>query len=128
MHRAGPFAARERGRAYHKAPRRRTAREPVSGVEAIWLRTCFLAETAGNKAQKLKMASGWHPDEDTTPTPREVEMMAGVLEGRHGLHAAEVAEFLSTFHEQRRDAARAWAWAGVAECVRQREQVRLMGR
>ena len=127
MHRAGPFAARERGRAYHEAPRRRTAREPVSGVEAIWLRTCFLAETAGNKAQKSKMASGWHPDEDTTPTPREVEMMAGVLEGRHGLHAAEVAEFSrpSTSSAATR---RAWAWAGVAECVRQREQERLMGR
>jgi hypothetical protein len=74
------------------------------------------------------MASGWHPDEDPTPTPREVELMAGVLEGRHGLHAAEVAEFLSTFHEQRRDAPRAWAWAGVAERVRQREQERLLGR
>ena len=74
------------------------------------------------------MASGWHPDEDTTPTPREIELMAEVLEGRHGLHAAGVAEFLCSVHEQRRDALRAWAWAGVAECVRQREQERVSSR
>lgn len=71
------------------------------------------------------MASGWHPDEDVTPTPRDVEFMAATLEGRHGLHAAEVAEFFSSVHSEKGDAGRSWAWAGVAELVRQRERRRL---
>ena len=44
------------------------------------------------------MTSGWHFHENATPTPGEVEAMVSVLEGRHGVLAAEVAEFLSTFH------------------------------
>lgn len=71
------------------------------------------------------MTSLWHPDEDTTPTPRDVETMASVLEGRHGFHAAGVAEFFSTFHSQSGDAGRCWAWAGVAEAIRRRERARL---
>lgn len=71
------------------------------------------------------MAQGWHPDEDATPTPREVDTMASVLEGRHGRFAAEVAEFFSTFHSQSGDAGRCWAWAGVAETIRLRERRRL---
>ncbi len=71
------------------------------------------------------MASGWQPDEDATPTPREVEFMAATLEGRHGLHAADVAEFFSSLHSEKGDAGRSWAWAGVAELVRQRERRRL---
>lgn len=71
------------------------------------------------------MASSWHPDEDATPTPREVEFMAVTLEGRHGSHAADVAEFFSTLHSEKGDAGRSWAWAGVAELVRQRERRRL---
>ncbi|MFM2421786.1 MAG: hypothetical protein RL291_316 [Pseudomonadota bacterium] len=66
----------------------------------------------------------WHPEDDATPTPREVETMAEVLEGRHGQFAAEVAEFFSTYHSLKGDAGRCWAWAGVAECVRQRSQAR----
>lgn len=67
----------------------------------------------------------WHPDADVTPTPREVEAMAEVLEGRHGIHAADVAEFFSTQHSLGGDAGRCWAWAGVAETVRRRTARRL---
>lgn len=71
------------------------------------------------------MATTWHPDEDVTPTPGEVQTMASVLEGRHGTHAAEVADFFAEAHGQQGDAGRCWAWAGVAEVVRRREQMRL---
>ncbi len=71
------------------------------------------------------MASTWHPDEDATPTPRDVEFMAATLEGRHGLLAADVAEFFASLHSERGDAGRSWAWAGVAELVRQRERKRM---
>ena len=69
----------------------------------------------------------WHPDEDVTPTPKDVETMACVLEGRHGQFAAEVAEFFASLHGQNNDAGRTWAWAGVAEVVRHRERLRLQG-
>jgi hypothetical protein len=58
------------------------------------------------------MASGWHFQDDATPTPGEVEAMVAVLEGRHGVLAAEVAEFFSTLHSLKGDAGRSWAWAG----------------
>lgn len=73
------------------------------------------------------MSAHWHPEEDATPTPRDVEFMAAVLEGRHGRHAAEVAEFFSSLHSHQGDAGRSWAWAGVAELVRRREVTRLSG-
>jgi hypothetical protein len=63
---------------------------------------------------------------DPTPaTPRDMTSMVEVLEGRHGQHAAGVAEFFSTMHGTNGDAGRAWAWAGVAAMVRQREKVRV---
>ena len=71
------------------------------------------------------MKAVWPQGEDPTPSPREVEFMALVLEGRHGRYAAEVAEFFSSVHSHEGDAGRSWAWAGVAETVRRREQVRL---
>lgn len=71
------------------------------------------------------MASGWHPDEDVTPTPGEVVAMASVLEGRHGRWAADVADFFSIFHSQKGDAGRSWAWCSVAETVRRRERARV---
>jgi hypothetical protein len=71
------------------------------------------------------MASGWHFHEDATPTPGEVEAMVAVLEGKHGDLAADVAEFFSTLHSLKGDAGRSWAWAGVAEMVRQRAEARL---
>lgn len=70
------------------------------------------------------MPQHWHPDEDATPTPREVGEMASVLEGRHGAFAAQVADFFSTQHALGGDAGRSWAWAGVAETIRKREKVR----
>jgi hypothetical protein len=75
--------------------------------------------------QDTTMALSWHPEEDATPTPRDVENMACVLEGRHGLFAAEVADFFSSIHSQSGDAGRTWAWAGVAETVRQRQRQRM---
>lgn len=74
------------------------------------------------------MACGWLPEEDATPTPKDVEFMALTLEGQHGEHAAEVAEFFASLHTHRGDAGRSWAWAGVAERVRQRERQRLHAR
>lgn len=71
------------------------------------------------------MTPAWHPNEDATPTPRDVEMMAAVLEGRHGGHAADVADFFSLFHSLEGDAGRSWAWSGVAELVRNRTRERL---
>jgi len=59
-----------------------------------------------------------------TPTPLEMVQMATVLEGRHGVHAAEVAEFFSTQHALGGDVGRSWAWTGVAETVRERERLR----
>lgn len=73
------------------------------------------------------MTMNWHSEEDVTPTPRDVDFMASVLEGRHGLYAAEVAEFFSSLHGERGDAGRSWAWAGVAETVRIRERHRITG-
>lgn len=73
------------------------------------------------------MTMNWHSEEDVTPTPRDVDFMASVLEGRHGLYAAEVAEFFSSLHGERGDAGRSWAWAGVAETVRIRERHRMTG-
>lgn len=67
------------------------------------------------------MALNWAPEEDVTPTPRDVENMAAVLEARHGTFAADVAEFFSSLHCLQGDAGRTWAWQGVAEVVRQRE-------
>jgi len=70
------------------------------------------------------MIADWHPDEDVTPNPHEVEFMAETLESRHGLLAAQIADFFSTLHGHKGDAGRSWAWAGVAELVRKRERER----
>jgi hypothetical protein len=72
------------------------------------------------------MVMNWHPEEDATPTPREVETLASVLEARHGLLAAEIAEFFSAYHGVARDAGRCWAWAGVAETIRRRVKSRVI--
>ena len=71
------------------------------------------------------MTSGWHFHEQATPTPGEVEAMVSVLEGRHGVLAGEVADFLSTFHNLKGDSGRSWAWAGVAQLVRHRTEARI---
>ncbi len=70
------------------------------------------------------MASRWHPEEGVAATRADLECMAEVLEGRHGSWAAEVAEFFALLHGQKGDALRSWAWNGVAETVRRREERR----
>jgi hypothetical protein len=70
------------------------------------------------------MRTGPNSRADTPPAPGEVEAMVCVLEGRHGVLAPEVAEFFSTFHSLKGDAARSWAWAGVAELARRRAEAR----
>jgi hypothetical protein len=59
-------------------------------------------------------------------TEREFEAMATVLEARHGLHAAEVAEFFASLHVDKGDEPRSLAWADVADRVRQRQRDRLL--
>ena len=56
---------------------------------------------------------------------REFEAMATVLEARHGLHAAEIAEFFAYLHIDKGDERRSSAWADVAELVRERQRARL---
>jgi len=71
------------------------------------------------------MSTTWHPEEDVTPTPNEVEGIAALLEGEHGTFAADVADFFSTQHSLAGDAGKCWAWAGVAERVRMRARMRV---
>lgn len=72
------------------------------------------------------MSVAWHPDiQDLTPTPNQVEMMASVLEGRHGVHAERVASFISECNAQAGDASRSWAWAAVSERVKRRTRERV---
>ncbi|WP_041317592.1 hypothetical protein [Hyphomicrobium nitrativorans] len=54
------------------------------------------------------------------------ELMAVVLEGRHGSYAAEVAEFFALLHRQLGDRGRSQAWGGVARLVRRREHDRML--
>lgn len=92
-------------------------------METVW----NLRENAGATRptwNRRQMAGMWHPDEDATPTPRDVQAMVEVLEGRHGQLAAGIADFFSTLHAQKGDAGRSWAWAGVAEAVRRRSTAR----
>ena len=53
----------------------------------------------------------WTEQGDVTPMPEEVESMAVVLEGEHGVLAVEVAEFFATHHSLSGDAGRSWAWS-----------------
>jgi hypothetical protein len=71
------------------------------------------------------MDSNRHREDDVTPTPGEVKVMASVLEARHGIHAAEIAEFFSELHSQTGNVDRSWVWAGVADIVRRRQWARI---
>ena len=62
------------------------------------------------------MENIWQPNQ--AMNERECEAMAAVLEAKHGLCAAEVAEFFATMHTGYGDERRSTAWADVAECVR----------
>ncbi|HET6320936.1 MAG TPA: hypothetical protein VFF87_02685 [Hyphomicrobium sp.] len=55
----------------------------------------------------------------------EFDAMAIVLEAKHGLHAAEVADFFSAVHLKNGDNDRSVAWADVAERVRERQADRM---
>jgi hypothetical protein len=56
---------------------------------------------------------------------REFEVMATVLEARHGQLAAQVADFFASLHIDQGDEHRSNAWADVGERVRERERQRL---
>lgn len=70
------------------------------------------------------MANSSHAP-DPTPGLPDADLMAVVLEGRHGNYAAEVADFFAMLHRQQGDRSRSKAWTGVADAVRRREHDRL---
>jgi hypothetical protein len=70
------------------------------------------------------MANTWQ--ERPSIDEPDLDAMAGVLEARHGLYAAEVADFFSATHFQNGDEDRSRAWADVAERVRERQRERLL--
>ncbi len=65
-------------------------------------------------------------NDDGLAVVQDAELMAVVLEGRHGTHAAEVAEFFALLHRQLGDKGRSQAWGGVARLVRRREYDRIL--
>ena len=67
------------------------------------------------------MQKSWHPEQGVASNPAELETMASVLEARHGMLAADIAEFFAALHGSKGDAPRSWAWNGVAETIRRRE-------
>jgi hypothetical protein len=69
------------------------------------------------------MANVWQ--EKASIDVPEHDAMAIVLEARHGLYAAEVADFFSAAHFQKGDEDRSNAWANVAERVRDRQRERM---
>ena len=73
------------------------------------------------------MSNVWNEQKDVTPTPEEVESVAALLEGEHGMLAADIAEFFAAHHSLDGDVSRSWAWTGVADRIRDREQRRLTG-
>jgi hypothetical protein len=62
---------------------------------------------------------------ESLSTLQDAELMAVVLEGRHGVFAAEVADFFALLHRQLGDDGRSQAWGGVARTVRRRTNDRL---
>jgi hypothetical protein len=63
---------------------------------------------------------------ESLTTLQDAELMAVVLEGRHGVLAAEVADFFALLHRQLGDGSRSKAWSGVARTLRKREHDRLL--
>jgi hypothetical protein len=55
----------------------------------------------------------------------DVDELVRLLEGRHGVWAADVAEFFATLHGLSGNAGRSLGWAAVAEFIRHRAEVRL---
>lgn len=90
-----------------------------------WRRICFVLLVANGfpgfampRARRTKKKNG-------VSKAKDAELMAVVLEGRHGVFAAEVADFFALLHRQLGDAGRSQAWGGVARTVRRREHDRL---
>jgi hypothetical protein len=69
------------------------------------------------------MTRNWH--EYPPQNAPEFEAMASVLEARHGLFAADIAEFFACLHDEDGDERRSHAWADVALLVRERQRTRL---
>lgn len=69
----------------------------------------------------------WTPETVNAPTTEEIEPAAAFLEARHGLHAADVADFLATHHGLMGSAERYWAWNAVARRIRKRADERIAG-
>lgn len=72
------------------------------------------------------MSTGQHRSKQPPSRTREAELMAVVLEGRHGAFAADIAEFFAAVHVQQADLERSKAWKAVARLVRKREYERLL--
>jgi hypothetical protein len=66
-----------------------------------------------------------YSEQEMTVLLGESEVMAQALESRHGVHAAAVADFFATFHDQNGDFGRSCAWSRVAATVRRRHKVRI---
>lgn len=72
------------------------------------------------------MRSSSSEKKEDLSTLQDAELMAVVLEGRHGSFAADVAEFFALLHRQLGDLTRSKAWGGVARMVRRREHDRML--
>ena len=85
---------------------------------------CFLLRLGMTSDDEMPpMTSTWQ--QKPLNSDREFEAMATVLEARHGLLAAEIAEFFSYLHVDQGDERRSTAWADVAELVRERQRARM---
>lgn len=66
----------------------------------------------------------WQQGESATPFVIEAERLAATLEARHGVFAADIAEFFSELHAIKGNVSRAYGWAGVADVIRERTRER----
>lgn len=57
--------------------------------------------------------------------PNEIQVMVRLLEARHGVHAADMAEFFVTANELKGAPVRVEAWSEVADRIRLRERLRI---
>jgi hypothetical protein len=74
----------------------------------------------------LQMPRACRKKNESLSALQDTELMAVVLEGRHGVFAAEVADFFALLHRQLGDTGRSKAWGGVARTVRRREHDRVL--
>jgi hypothetical protein len=86
----------------------------------------ILLLTSRQRIQRTAMRSSSPEKKEDLSTLQDAELMAVVLEGRHGSFAADVAEFFALLHRQLGDLTRSKAWGGVARMVRRREHDRML--